>query len=547
MSLRALILMLALSCVALNSNADSPIVTESGPLTGTVSADGKVNEYLGIPYASPPVGPLRWVPPQPFGMWAGTLAATTYTRECPQDNPATPGGTAGVEDCLHLNVFTPNIKTTDRDNDGGLAVMVWIHGGGLVRGVASDYDPSPLVEQGGVIVVTFDYRLGLLGFFTHPALDDEGHLAGNYGLMDQQAALAWVKRNIAAFGGDPKRITVFGESAGGLSVYSQLASPLAAGLFERAIAQSGAYASFADYLDRIVDITTAETTSTQAIPSGLDIAAALGCPDPTTAAACLRNPLVTPATIVPNNPQAVFPFIDGSLLTQPLHSAYSSGNFNRVPVMTGTNHDEYRYFVATDFDIDLGTPLVNTCPSASPCYPDALAKVYWSLNAAQIASVLAAYPVTASSPSDAGSLALGAAGTDGTFACTANRAMEELATHVLTFAYEFNDENAPVPQQPGYSTVSFPMGAYHSADVQYLFNLGGSAAPFTANQVKLSHAMVTYWTNFAKRSDPNALGLPVWIPYIAFVDLRQSLVPPMPRMEWGFTIDHKCTQLWNHY
>jgi para-nitrobenzyl esterase len=143
MSLRALTLLLALSCVSLNSNAGSLIVTESGPLTGTVSTDGKVNEYLGIPYAAPPVGPLRWVPPQPFGTWTGTLAATTYARECPQDNPASPGGTAGVEDCLHLNIFTPNFTTADRDDDDGLAVMVWIHGGGLVARGRERLRPEP--------------------------------------------------------------------------------------------------------------------------------------------------------------------------------------------------------------------------------------------------------------------------------------------------------------------------------------------------------------------------------------------------------------------
>ncbi|HTS21200.1 MAG TPA: carboxylesterase family protein [Casimicrobiaceae bacterium] len=543
----AFVVMSALGCAALSANAGLPVVTESGPLTGTVSTDGKVNEYLGIPYAAPPVGPLRWMPPQPFGAWTGTLAATTYARPCPQQSPASPTGSIGVEDCLHLNVFVPNFTTTDREDESGLAVMVWVHGGGLVRGDASDYDPTPLVEQGGVIVVTLDYRLGLLGFFAHPALDREEHLAGNYGLMDQQAALAWVKRNIAAFGGNPARTTVFGESAGGLSVYSQIASPLAAGLFERAIAQSGAYASFADYLERVVPLATAESTSTPASPSGLDIAAALGCPDPATAAPCLRNPALTPAEIVTDDPPGVFPFIDGSLLTQSLHSAYSSGNFNRVPVMTGTNHDEYRYFVATNFDVDLGTPLVNTCPSASPCYPAALAKEYWSLSAAQFALVLAEYPVTASSAADAGSLALGAAGTDGTFACTAERAMQGLASHVLTFAYEFNDENAPVPRQPGYSTVSFPMGAYHSADVQYLFNLGGTPAPFTKGQAALSRAMIAYWTNFAKRSDPNAAGLALWIPYFPFADLRQSLVPPRPHIEFGFTTDHMCGQLWDRF
>ena len=410
--------------------------------------------------------------------------------------------------------------------------MVWIHGGGLTEGAGSDFDPTPLVEGGSVIVVTLNYRIGLLGFLAHPALDTEGHLAGNYGLMDQQSALEWVQRNIGAFGGNPHRVTVFGESAGGLSVYSQLASPLAGGLFERAIAQSGAYASFSDYLERIVPIAAAETTSTPAVDSGVAIADKVGCTGQT--ATCLRS--VPAVTLVGLKPRAIFPFIDGTLLTQAPGAAFQSGNFNRVPVVTGTNHDEYRYFVAREFDLN---PSVG--PLQNSNYASAVDTVFWSLSATELTSVLATYPLPPTPPDDAASLALGAAGTDGIFACTARHALQALAQYVTTYAYEFNDENAPSPAFPA---LSFPLGAFHSADVQYLFNRQGIPAPFTPEQEQLSQAMISYWTQFAKTGDPNSPGQPSWAPYDPATDQRQSFVPPAPVVEEGFAANHNCT-LWD--
>jgi para-nitrobenzyl esterase len=495
------------------------IVTESGPLKGVVTPT--LDEYLGIPFAAPPVGTLRWMPPQPFGRWHGVFNATQFGNNCTQ--PAD-----GDEDCLFLNIYTPR----GANKHGGLAVMVWIHGGGLVNGAGRDFDPTPLIEGGGVIVVTFNYRLGLLGFLAHPALDSEGHLAGNYGFMDQQFALAWVQRNVAAFGGDPSRVTIFGESAGGLSVYSQLASPLAAGLFQQAIAQSGAYAGFDDYLHRMRPIAVAETTSTPGVLSGAAVANAVDCTSQT--AACLRD--AAPAMFIGLS-RAIFPFIDGTLLPQAPGAAFASGNFNRVPVMTGTNHDEYRYFVAQNYDLNKGVgPLMN------PDYTSAIDTLFWSLTAADLAAVLADYPPPGSgSPADAASLELGAAGTDGTFACTARRAIRALAQYVTVHAYEFNDENAP-----WFPPLSFPLGAYHGADVQYLFNRNGNPAPFTLAQQRLSQAMISYWTQFAKTGDPNSPGQPAWAPYDPATDERQSFVPPVPVVESGFATDHDC-DLWDSF
>ena len=528
------------SAKATDSFEHRAIWTESGPLEGVVTA--QVNSYLGIPYAAPPVGSLRWMPPRPFGRWPGVFSATQVGHECPQLSVTFPQTVVGDENCLFLNIYTPNVEENPDRDDGhanehrdhnrhhGFAVMVWIHGGGLTQGAGSDFDPTPLVKGGGVIVVTINYRLGLLGFLAHPALDSEGHLAGNYGLMDQQFALGWVRRNIAAFGGNPHRVTIFGESAGGLSVYSQLASPLAAGLFRRAIAQSGAYASFADYLDRIIPIAIAETAGGPGVDPGTTVADRLGCTSQT--AACLRGVTVTAATVVGLRPRAIFPFIDGTLLTQTLRGAFASGSFNRVPVITGTNHDEYRYFVARNYDLNPGvgplnnadyTTAVDAVFGATPWLPPL---------------VLLEYPLPSSPPpppADAASLALGAAGTDGTFGCTARHAMQDLAHYVTTYAYEFNDEHAPAP-----AGVSFPMGAYHGADVQYLFNRNGVPAVFTPDQQQLSQVMISYWTQFAKTGDPNSPGHPVWAPYLPATDERLSFLPPEPVVESGFATDHLC-------
>jgi para-nitrobenzyl esterase len=492
-----------------NSLNDSTVLTENGPLTGIVTA--QMNQYLGIPYAAPPVGASRWMPPQAFGKWQGVFQATQFGNVCPQA-----GG--GDENCLFLNIYTPDLTTRH-------AVMVWIHGGGLTSGAGSEFDPTPLVEGGGVVVVTINYRLGMLGFFAHPALDAEGHMAGNYGFMDQQFALGWVKRNIAAFGGDPGNMTIFGESAGGLSVYSQLASPLATGLFHRAIAQSGAYAGFSpNYRVQILPIAVAETTGNSIVKSGSALAAAVGCTSQT--AVCLRS--VGTATLVAMEGKT-FPTIDGTLLTETPGAAFDSGNFNKVPVITGTNHDEYRYFVASDF----------TLPLANTDYTSASNSVFGPVLAS---TVVATYPLAASPPVNEAELQLAAAGTDGIFACTARRATMGLAKYVTVYAYEFNDENAPGPHFPG---QNFPLGAYHAADVEYLFNRNGKPAALTPDQQKLSQAMISYWTQFAKTGDPNSLGQPQWAPYVPASDERQSFVPPTPAVESNFDTFHRCTSFWD--
>jgi para-nitrobenzyl esterase len=455
------------------------------------------------------------------------LDVTQFGNPCPQLDFF--GTEFGNEDCLFLNVYTPGGKKNQNKHDG-LPVMVWIHGGGLVEGSGGLYDPTPLVQKGGVIVVTINYRLGVLGFLAHPALDGEGHLNANYGLMDQQFALQWVQRNIAAFGGDPNRVTIFGQSAGGYSVYSNLASPTAAGLFQGAISESGAVQLFQDYFHSILPLATAEA-------AGTAFATSVGCGNQT--AQCLRA--TSAAALVEAQPSLLFPIVDGTVLTQTLDSAFASGQFNRVPVISGSTHDEYRLQVALQYD-RAGNPLTDAgylaAVAAFFALPESDPGVQFIVNVAYPLSNYPPPPGVQSAP-----LALGALGTDVVFACPARNAAQLLSQYVTTYAYEFNDENAPLSF--GLVPASFPLGAYHGAEIQYFFNIFGTPAPFTADQQQLSNTMIGYWTQFAKTGNPNAPGAPVWSPYSAITDEFQSLVPPTPVIESNFDTDHQCSSLWN--
>ena len=500
--------------------------TESGIVIG--STTNGINEFLGIPFAAPPVGALRWTPPQPYGFFPKFfLQATQFGSQCTQ-------ASGGSEDCLFLNVYTPQPESFA----GGwhpLPVMFWIPGGGLIAGGSDPYDPTSLVKQ-GVIVVTINYRVGYLGFFAQSAIDAEGHLNGNYGLMDQQFALKWVRRNIAGFGGDPERVTIFGQSAGGQSVYAQLASPLAKGLFHRAIAESGSYTDFQDYFPFIITVAEAETTGSRKVPSGAAIADSVGCSSQT--AACLRA--VPAATLVAVQPFPLFPFVDGTLLTQTIAAAFASGEFNRVPVISGTNHDEYRLFVAEDYDF-VGNPILTSTE-----YDNAVTALWGPLTIQ--ADVEALYPF-ASYPS--GGVALGASGTDGVFSCPGRNAVQSLSQYVKTYAYEFNDENAPPPQSVFGGALTFPLGAYHTSELQYLFTpadfFGLPVAPLSTDQVQLSNAMISYWTQFAKTGNPNSTGEPLWSSYNVATDEFQSLIPPTPAVESNFDSSHQCSAFWNTF
>jgi para-nitrobenzyl esterase len=485
------------------------VATDTGSIKGAIS--GGIRAFRGIPYAAAPVGPLRWKPPQAHARWKGVLQTTQFGSSCPQT--LGPFGVPSTdEDCLFLNVYTP----TSAKPASKLPVMFWIHGGSLISGEGTDYDPTALLKH-GVIVVTINYRLGLLGFLAHPALSAESSTqdSGDYGLMDQQFALGWVKRNIAHFGGSPSNVTIFGESAGGLSVRSELVSPSGKGLFQRAIVESGAYA------ETIPTLAQAEAT-------GESLAAKMGCADQT--AACLR---ALPVTTLLANETAItqYPNIS-SFLPEQYSTAFKTGDFNHVPVMSGSNHDEWMLFV------DLLTTQSGN-PVTAANYQQQIATELEFPSASIAAPIVSAYPIGAyPTPYNA----LGAVGTDAIFACNAREDVQNLSQFTPTYQYELNDPNPPFlyPIPP----VPYSLGDYHSAELQYLFPT--SAGKLSAGQATLAADMQGYWTNFAKHGNPNGAGLPAWPAYTTATDQAQSLTEPAPAPESGFASDHKCT-FWTAY
>ncbi|BBY55021.1 carboxylesterase family protein [Mycobacterium koreense] len=489
---------------------DAAVVgTESGPVRGVVEADHRL--FAGIPFAAPPVGPLRWQPPRAPAPWTEVRDATRPGPACIQDLTG-----AGREDCLTLNVWTPVRRAAQRR-----PVLVWIHGGGFINGHGDIYGARRLAARGDIVVVTLNYRLGALGFLAHPALGPHGRV-GNYGLLDQQAALRWVRDNISHFGGDPAKVTIAGESAGAMSVCDHLVAPASAGLFRSAIIQSGP-------CHAQVDIDTGERISET-------FAADLGCGgpdgDPQDIARCLR---ALPADRLATSPWYVH--IDTHSLTGPVTGTavlpvdpvdgFAAGRGARVPVLVGSNHDEFTMFAALTYR-RTGATLT------AAEYPAALARTMGD----DAAAVRAQYPPARHGGSV--SLAFSAAVGDHVFACVANRMAEALAAHPPpVYAYEFADPHPPAPQ--GLAGIPFPLGASHALEVGYLFDIAGLPAPSPA-QRRLADQMIDYWTRFVITGDPNGPGQPRWP---AFTDRTggarwMSLRPDGSRVITDFAADHQC-------
>jgi para-nitrobenzyl esterase len=496
----------ALALGACGGGGDKPpvVATDKGLVQGI--NDPAMFKFLGIPYAAPPVGTLRWKAPAAAAEWNDIRSAATYGSVCPQAGGAF-GSASTNEDCLYLNVYTPK-------GAGPFPVMVWIHGGAFVSGDGgANYDPSKLVEQ-GVAVVTVNYRLGYLGFLAHPALSaEQGGGSGNYGLMDQQAALSWIKSNIANFGGDPANVTIFGESAGGLSVHSQVTSPLAAGLFSKAIVQSGAY-----------NLSTPSLAAAQA--GGTALANETGCTDQSIT--CLRA-LTVDQILARQAGKNIVPSIDNKVLTRTILSAYQTGNFNKVPTIEGSNTDEYSLLSAARMDL---------VPSVGPITADnyqARVTALITPTGKTFAQVDAQYPLANyATPAEA----YDSIATDFIFACS-GRLAEQLraANGTAVYAYEFNDQNAPMIYLPPATRPRW--GAYHAAEIQYLFPTTRTGVTYTAAQEALKAQMVSYWTQFTKTGTPNGSG-PTWPQYTAANDTRMSLNPGTSALTTDFATRHKC-------
>ncbi len=462
--------------------------TNEGRVEGKFSADGQVREFLGIPYAAPPLGPLRWKPPQAVAKWQGVRLATRFGAHCMQ--PALysdmvfrdPGGS---EDCLTLNVWTPAQSRRQK-----LPVMVWLYGGGYVAGGSSEprQDGETLAHQ-GVLVVSLNYRLGIFGFFALPELAAESpqHAAGNYGLLDQWAALEWVQSNIAAFGGDPENVTLFGESAGSYSVSAQMASPLSQGLFAHAIGESGgAFPRSGLAYPRLAE-------SEQRMESFLR--GTLGKRSLAQLRAMSAQDLLNLEITKPFRSHRFWPDVDGYFLPESIPAIYAEGKQAHIPLLAGWNRDE-------------GPPQPASMP-AKPTVAD-LRRMAEKRFGARASDFLAAY----AAHDDQGAQRAAHDFASDAFIAYGTRVWleDQVATGgAPVFRYHFELGSPGDPYHPASA------GAFHSDEIEYVFgNLQArKGAAWRPEDRKLSGLMQRYWTNFAKTGDPNAPDLPNWPVYNA--------------------------------
>ena len=470
-------LILSLAFSRHGAASSSPVVRTASGLIQGVNEHG-VRVYKGIPFAAPPVGKLRWRDPQPVAPWTGIRKARTFAPICPQMGDSLPGAPPErkSEDCLYLNVWTPITKPK-----ADLPVMVWIYGGGWTNGSASipNYWGDRLAKH-GVIVVTIAYRVGALGFLSLPELSAESphHTSGNYGLLDQIAALKWVHANIAGFGGDAHRVTIFGQSAGSMSVSILMCSPLAKGLFQRAIGESGG---------------TFEPAKISSAGAGFYLSGAEA--DGAKAAASLGAKSVAQLRAMPankvNDAGNFHWIVDGYVLPAEPYKIFQAGKQNDVPLIVGTNADE-------------GLPLMDGVKTSAATFDADVAKVFGPLPPA----LLAAYQPKTDAEAFAAFANLQRDLRFGWDMRTWAR-IESSTGHQPVFVYYFTR----VPPYPAGSPYAH-WGAGHWAEMRYVFDhLDLVTWNWTPQDRRLAEAIGDYWTNFAKSGNPNGANLPVWLSY----------------------------------
>jgi len=474
-SILACLVMLAAACGGRSVHAQVITAKVTG---GTVQGvvNGNIVSFKGIPFAAPPTGDLRWRPPQPVSNWSGVKQADTFAPGCMQD-PAMAvmfGAPPTIkEDCLYQNVWTPARTTNER-----LPVMVWIYGGAFAAGMTSIplYDGTHLAQK-GVVLVSIAYRLGPFGFLASSQLAQEtGKGSGNYGLLDMIAALHWVKKNIDAFGGDPSRVTLFGESAGGIAVSMLTASPLAKGLFQRVISESGGYFQPPKYANEGGQNGMPEKIAEK---QGQAFLSSLGTTD-VKAARTLSAELIQKEGGDALSAR-FWPVYDGYVLPGDVYDLYQAGKFNDTPVLIGTNSDEGALFAR---------PGVTTTSFATEVRDgyDAKASV-----------IMAAYPNSNDTEAAVSSKNLFR---DTAFAWPtwAWARLQSRVSKNPAFVYYF-DHRTPLT----------PDGATHGAEMRYVFgNFDARMGPPSAADVALADRISSYWVNFAKNGEPNGPGLPSW-------------------------------------
>jgi para-nitrobenzyl esterase len=572
---RGLFVTLTTSCwgVAL---AAPTVVTDTGTFSAVRSPTSpSVDVFYGIRYAAAPEGTLRWQPPQPPPVPSGVVHASTAGAACPQSFSTAP--LSQSEDCLFLNVWVP----ANTLPGSKLPVFFWIHGGALIFGTGASYDPSVLVEQNRIIVVTINYRLGALGWLVEPGLlsatanffQNIGD-AGNYGLMDQQFALQWVQRNIGGFGGDPTRVTMGGESAGGLSTSANMVSTITArGLFRGAIIESGAY-----------DLRSVPEEAVYEDEFGANFDKAVGCTQPNDAA-CLRAASVSSILAAQNSvfgEDGISPDFGTKILPVGLSDAFSTGAFIHVPVLQGTNANEGRLFEPlvvplasslsaiqaaggpANYDLshpngfcaspqNTGTPAVCTYPQEINLFFAAF-DIPAELNSSVFDTLVAQeYPLSnfpdpfLGDDAPSSDEALSQIFTDLVFSCNGADSNQDLSVFVPVYGYEFNDPEAP--PSPGFGTAvkppndvyGFPTASEHASELQFLFNF---ETPLNKDELQLASEMKTYWGNFVNSLNPNTPIAPAstWTSFNATAAV-QDLVPGPATPEPFFTFrqEHFCS------